>query len=129
MAVSTLKIYLHDGTASFRIQLAGQMTGKDLGELSGCWRTAKSSVANRPLVVDVTLLDAVDDAGLGWFASMVDEGAQLMDGRELMVSLPKRLTGPDRETAQPTETASMSRWRSIISHIQRNIAAGPVQAK
>ena len=79
MSVTALKYYLHDGSTSFRIQLLGTLTEADLPELSGCWRTARSSVAGRRLVIDSTGFERLDEAGRSWLEEMIAEGAMIED--------------------------------------------------
>ena len=71
---SSFKYYIHDGVAACRLQLIGELTELDLGELNGCWRTAKTTLGGRPLILDLNALESVDDAGKQWLASMMQEG-------------------------------------------------------
>jgi len=72
---SQLKYYIHDNADAFRFQLTGELTELDLPELNGCWRTAKTILGNRRLILDVSGLTAVDEMGNGWLALMVAGGA------------------------------------------------------
>lgn len=72
---SRLKYYIHDSTEVFRLQLIGQLAEGDVAELSGCWRTAKSTLGSRRLILDLQGLEAVDNAGRLWLAGMAGEGA------------------------------------------------------
>lgn len=126
MPISTLKIYLHDGTASFRIQLVGEMKDTDLSELKGCWRTAQSSIEGRPLVVDVSKLKSAEGSGQEWLAAMARDGARILDGRQLTDTPPARFIKPlnalTQESGQPagSDQSPAGRLRSFISHIQRS---------
>lgn len=71
----SFKYYIHDSTGEFRLELLGELTETDVPELSGCWHTAKSTVADRKLILDLRSLKAVDEAGRQWLASMSTEGA------------------------------------------------------
>ena len=72
---SRLKYYIHDSGDVFRFQLTGELTELDISELNGCWRTAKTILGTRKLVLDVSGLRAVDEMGSRWIASMVADGA------------------------------------------------------
>jgi hypothetical protein len=78
---SLLKFYIHDSAAYFRLELIGELTEIDIAELTGCWCTAKSSIAARKLALDVRQLKAVDEAGRQWLSSMIRDGACYITGR------------------------------------------------
>lgn len=107
MFVSALKYYLHDGSTSFRIQLIGNLTEADLPELSGCWRTARSSVVGRRLVIDSTKLERLDEAGRNWLAEMIAEGAVIEDRLGPSAAIPERFDV--REAASKPDKKSTRR--------------------
>ena len=72
---SSFKYYIHDATEACRLQLFGELTENEVSELSGCWRTAKTTLGSRKLILDLRGLRAVDDAGKQWLAFMATEGA------------------------------------------------------
>lgn len=72
---SLFKYYIHDTAEALRLELLGELTELDLSDLNGCWRTAKTTLATRSLVLDLRGLKMIDDAGKQWLAGMVDEGA------------------------------------------------------
>ena len=72
---SNFKYYIHDGVTACRFQLIGELTELELGELNGCWRTARTTLAGRPLILDLHALQSVDEAGKQWLAGMAQEGA------------------------------------------------------
>ena len=75
-ARSTLfRYYIHDNIGSCRLQLLGELTEAQIPELNGCWRTAKTSLGKRQLVLDLHALRSVDEAGKQWIAGMAQEGA------------------------------------------------------
>ena len=71
----SFKYYIHDSTLACRLELFGELTETDVPELSGCWSTAKTIVANRKLILDLRGLTAVDEIGRQWLAAMSTEGA------------------------------------------------------
>jgi hypothetical protein len=107
MSVSALKYYLHDGATSFRIQLFGTLSEADLPELSGCWRTARSSVAGRRLVIDSIKLDGLDGAGRSWLEEMIGEGATIEDRLGPSKAIPARLDV--QEAVQQSDSKSSRR--------------------
>ncbi len=73
---SSLKYYIHDGIDACRFQLLGELTAIDVPELRGCWRTAKTMLGKRKLILDLRGLRRMDQAGAAWVASMVTDGAE-----------------------------------------------------
>ena len=73
--VSRFRYYIHDGVAECRLQLLGELAEADIGDLNGCWRTAQTILAARPLILDLRGLQSVDEAGKQWLAGMAQEGA------------------------------------------------------
>ena len=74
---SNLKYYIHDSLDAFRFELKGELTGNDLGELNGCWQTAKTTLGSRKLIIDLRSLAAVDDEGRQWLNTMSAQGASI----------------------------------------------------
>jgi hypothetical protein len=60
---SDLAYYIHDGSAAFRFQLSGDVSGAGVRNLEQTWRTASSAFGGRSLVVDLTLVTGIDHAG------------------------------------------------------------------
>ncbi len=110
--VSALKYYLHDGATSFRIQLLGALFETDLPELAGCWRTARSSVTGRRLIIDSRKLEALDDAGRSWLEEMIAEGAMIEDRLGPSTTIPTRFD--KRETEAKADVKSTRRRLSKL---------------
>jgi hypothetical protein len=72
---SSFKYYIHDSIDVLRFKLIGELTQADIQELNGSWRTAKTTLGKRKLVLDLQALRTVDEAGKQWLASMSAEGA------------------------------------------------------
>ena len=72
---SRFKYYIHDSVEICRLQLIGELSESEVGELKGCWATAKTTLDNRKLIVDVRAVHSIDEAGRDWLDSMVAEGA------------------------------------------------------
>lgn len=75
---SSFKYYIHDGVEACRLQLIGEFTERDVRELDGCWRTTKTIVGGRRVVLDLRAVTGVDEAGKRWLASMGSEDAQYL---------------------------------------------------
>lgn len=105
--VSALKYYLHDGAKSFRIQLLGDLSEADVPELAGCWRTARSSVLGRQLIIDARKLEGLDEAGRNWLQEMIAEGAIIEDRLGSSPSIPARFEM--RESVSKADTKSSQR--------------------
>lgn len=67
---SRLKYYIHDSVDALRLELTGDLAEGDLGELNGCWRTAKTTLGHRMLLLDLRRLEAVDSGGRQWLNAM-----------------------------------------------------------
>jgi ABC-type transporter Mla MlaB component len=80
---SRFKYYIHDGIDACRFQLIGELSEADVAELQGCWRTAKTTLRNRKLILDLRGLNRVDDAGKKWLVSMAAEGAESVSATTL----------------------------------------------
>jgi hypothetical protein len=72
---SSFKYYIHDGVEACRLQLIGEFTEREVRELDGCWRTTKTIVGDRRVVLDLRAVTGIDEAGKRWLASMGSEGA------------------------------------------------------
>lgn len=107
MFVSALKYYLHDGAKSFRIELLGALSEADLPELAGCWRTARSSVLGRRLLIDLRKLEGLDEAGRNWLQEMIAEGALIEDRLGSSIAIPARFD--IRESVSTADTKSSRR--------------------
>ncbi len=96
----------------------GVLSGGDLSELSGCWNTAKSTVEGRPLVLDVTKLIAVDEAGTDWLMAMMDENAHFLDGHDVTAEIPVRLLKSPTPPSESLHRIAKGRLRSFMPHAQ-----------
>lgn len=75
---SFFKYYIHDSVDACRLQLIGDLSEAEVPELSGCWATAKTTLASRKVLLDLRKLATVDDLGKQWIISMASEGALLL---------------------------------------------------
>ena len=72
------KYYIHDSATALRLQLFGDFTETEVPELTGCWDTAKTTLGQRKLIVDIRGLRSADDAGKKWLFEMAAEGADFL---------------------------------------------------
>jgi ABC-type transporter Mla MlaB component len=63
MRKSNFLYYMHDGATAFRLELSGDLSLDSVRELEQAWRTASSMIGERCLVVDLSYLASIDDAG------------------------------------------------------------------
>lgn len=72
---SVFKYYIHDSVDTLRFQLLGDLSEYDVSELNGCWNTAKTTLNQRKLVIDLRQLVSTDEGGREWLLFMANEGA------------------------------------------------------
>src|SRR3954453_17239019 len=70
--------YMHDEFATFRITLIGNLSQHSTAELDQARQTASSILNGRALIVDLTRIDSVDDAGRELIARWHGLGAQFV---------------------------------------------------
>lgn len=75
---SIFNYYIHDSVTECRLQLLGDLTRAQVTELSGCWETARTTLGNRRLSLDVRRLKSADAEGKRWLEQMAKEGAVFM---------------------------------------------------
>jgi hypothetical protein len=86
-----LIFYMHDGPATFRLELSGKLAGVEVTKLDQAWRTAASTTAGKALAVDVTFLTEVDESGrdllFRWWRAGAHLIASSVPSRELVESI------------------------------------------
>ncbi len=75
---SSFKYYIHDGVQCCRLQLLGEFTALEVPDLGGCWNTAKTTLGDRKLVLDVCGLRSADEGARKWLVEMAAEGASFI---------------------------------------------------
>ena len=70
--------YMHDEFAAFRLLLIGDLSQGSAAELDEARQTASSIFNRRPLIVDLTGIDSMDNAGRELIRKWHGLGAQLM---------------------------------------------------
>lgn len=75
-----LVYYMHDGAAEFRFRLCGDLSGDAVHEVEQAWRTASSIIRGRSLLVDLSSVTGMDDAGRAFLERWQAEGARMVAG-------------------------------------------------
>ena len=73
-----LRISVEDAPRQVTLRLEGKLAGAWVKEFEDAWREADASRAGRPLSVDVSAVEHVDQAGEYLLALVARRGAQLI---------------------------------------------------
>ncbi len=111
-----MEIYQHDSSATFRFVLRGQLAGSRVQELEHAWNAAKSILAGKELVVDISGVANADRAGLDLLSRMRESGARLSaalppESEEFLRSLGVPAAAP-RATRRAAWLSCLS-WRNL----------------
>ena len=71
-----MEMYQHDSATMFRFVLRGGLTDGGVPELEHAWTTAKSTLKDRDMVVDVSGVTNADEFGVELLSRMRDSGAR-----------------------------------------------------
>ena len=89
--MTNLEYYLHDEADALRIEIAGDLAGAGVTSIGHALRTAKSTLAGRPIVVALTAVADADDEGRGLLRKWHRSGARIiarsLDSRTLAESI------------------------------------------
>jgi ABC-type transporter Mla MlaB component len=72
-----MDLYQHDSATMFQFVLRGELGGDSVGDLEHAWTTAKSILAGKELVVDVSGITNADPSGVNLLSRMRESGARL----------------------------------------------------
>jgi hypothetical protein len=123
---SSFKYYIHDSIEVLRFKLIGELTQADIPELSGCWRTAKTTLGRRKLVLDLQTLRTVDEAGKQWLASMSAEGACYVPENYLVTCIAGQHAP---EIDPPALRAKQGLWKKLAGWVRGERARAPKPAQ
>jgi hypothetical protein len=73
--VAGFKYYIHDRASEFCLEIVGPLCEDSVPELHSCWDTARPTLGNRKLVINLNQVTILDDIGKQWVAAMVQETA------------------------------------------------------
>ncbi len=76
-APEEMQIYLHDRSAALQFVLKGRLMGEWVPHLEHAWDTARSVLAGKDLVVDLSAMTGADSKGLALLSRMRESGARL----------------------------------------------------
>lgn len=109
---SLFKYYIHDGIETLRLQLVGELSEVDVTDLDGCWRTARTTLAGRQLVIDVRTLAKVDETGKRWLAARAVEGSRFIPDSYLRgaIASDTPLAKPSKTREKPTFWSRLVAW-------------------
>jgi hypothetical protein len=89
-----LKFRMHDeGAACFRFEIEGCLGGGGATEVDQAWRTACSVIVDRPLVVDIGRLTAIDSFGRALLRNWHSAGARFVVTSQLARTVVGSITG------------------------------------
>jgi len=103
-----LTFYQHDMADCFRFQIDGEFHDSLVRELEGCWQTARSTVSQRPLIVDLRFVTSWGEPAVELLGRMHQAGATFMalPGRsgqliELITGEPQSAAGGEMRHSVP----------------------------
>src|SRR5512139_1642285 len=73
-----LRITIHDNQESLSFQLEGRLAGAWVKEVEQCWKSTLAQQRKPILLVDLTGVTFIDDAGKACLAAMHHQGAELV---------------------------------------------------
>jgi hypothetical protein len=72
-----MDMYQHYGPTMFQFVLRGELSGDGVRNLEHAWNTAKSILAGKELVVDISGITNADPLGVDLLSRMRESGARL----------------------------------------------------
>jgi ABC-type transporter Mla MlaB component len=72
-----MDMYQHDSATMFQFVLRGELIGDPVQDLEHAWKTAKSILAGKELVVDISGITNADPSGVDLLSRMRESGARL----------------------------------------------------
>jgi anti-anti-sigma regulatory factor len=94
-----LRISVEDGPRQVTLKLEGRLTGIWVKELEDAWRATESTRRDRPLLLDVSAVEHVDQAGEYLLALAARRGAQLIASGIAMSELCRKIAAGWPHTA------------------------------
>jgi hypothetical protein len=72
-----MDLYQHDSATMFQFVIRGELAGESVSNLEHAWTTAKSILAGKELVVDVSGITNADPSEFDLLSRMRESGARL----------------------------------------------------
>ena len=97
--MTAMVMYQHDSATMFRFVLRGGLIGDQVQDLEHAWNTAKSILAGKELVVDISGITSANRLGFELLSRMRESGARLTaalppESEEFLRSLGVRVAAP-----------------------------------
>jgi hypothetical protein len=109
------KYYMHDGPAAFSFEIAGRISDSAARELEQVWKTASSTADGLALIVDLSYVTQVDEAGRRLLGDWHDAGARLIAKRAPARTIVASITGQPCEGV--AERARHQTWRPLLAFL------------
>jgi ABC-type transporter Mla MlaB component len=119
MRTSDFTYYMHDGPSAFSFELAGTISPDDAAELEQAWRTASSAIGDRMLVVDLSFVTQIDEAGRDLLRRWHEHGATLVANSPTARLLAESIIG----AALPAAAAHAPTYLPFFRQVARRVAA------
>lgn len=108
-----LKSSIHDGPASFRVEIAGDLSGEAARQMAWSWSTASSVIGDRSLVVGVGNMSSIDRLGRALLQAWHDAGAEFVAKSALAKTLIASIVG--QPAAAGMDVNGYDRWSWLRS--------------
>jgi hypothetical protein len=106
-----MRYYMHDGPGAFRFELSGDLDAGAAARLEQDWRTASSTIGNRTVIVDLSFVTTIDEAGRRLFRRWHAAGAQFVAISTRSRELVEVITGVPL-APQPSQKRTYVPWVS-----------------
>ena len=110
-ALAVFKYYIHDTASGYAFEMHGSLLESSVSELSCCWETARTTLRDRTLTLDLHGLTSVDEAAKQWLANMNQKGAKCLPESFMRESLAGQ---PRREIAELPRRSIFGRLSNAI---------------
>jgi len=122
MRTQSLQYYMHDGPTAFRLELAGNLNHEGTLRLDQDWQTASSTIGDRRLIVDLTLVTGADEQGRELLTRWSREGAQLVATSKASRALTESILGGPLSEPPEAVTTDRTWFRFRASNLGRAVA-------
>ena len=117
------KYYIHDTADGYSLEMSGPFSAHAVPELACCWETARTTLKNRSLTLNLKGLTSIDDAARQWLASMSVEGAQFVPESFLRNTLAGNLASDEAD-----QTKQRTALRRLFHALRRTAQTNTVNA-
>ena len=116
-----LEYYIHDEAYALRFEIVGNLTGPAVGSVDQAWRTARSVLDGRWLVVELSAFADADESGRDLLLNWHRSGARIITRSPESRKLAEGIVDAPVPMAEPKPA-----WRQRVSDLllRRSTAAG-----